>query len=376
MAVDGCFDATYFMSLIWQLNFNMVQKIIHIDMDAFYASVEQRDNPAWRGLPVVVGGDPNGRGVVATASYEARQFGVRSAMSCYRARQLCPQAVFVRPRFELYRSISQQIRALMQAYSDCIEPLSLDEAYLDVSASPFEQGSATRIANRLRSDIWAQTGLTASAGVSYNKMLAKIASDINKPNGIAVITPEQALDFIAALPVKKFHGIGKATVKTLHEMGIYTGLDLRNTPSAVLKQRFGKRGEFYHQISHGIDPRAVKGERVHKSVGSESTFAHNLTDKSLILQALNQENTKAFAQLTRKHKLAHTVTIKVKYSDFSQLTRSHSFSAPVTSAQMVESWLAWLYEQTPQSLPVRLVGVTYSNLVNPDDCDQLALFGD
>lgn len=345
-------------------------------MDAFYASVEQRDNPALRGLPVIVGGDPNGRGVVATASYEARQYGVRSAMSCYRARQLCPQAVFVRPRFDIYRAISLQIRQLMQIYSDCIEPLSLDEAYLDVTGSPFEQGSATRIANRIRSDIWAQTGLTASAGVSYNKMLAKIASDINKPNGIAVITPAEALDFIATLPVKKFHGIGQATVKTLHELGIYTGLDLRNTPSEVLKQRFGKRGEFYHQISHGIDSREVKGERVHKSVGSESTFSQNLTDQSQILQALLQENSKAFCRLSDKQKLAYTVTIKIKYSDFSQLTRSHSFAAPVMSAIAVESWLAELYEQTPQILPVRLVGVTYSNLVDKDAIDQLTLFDD
>lgn len=354
----------------------MPRKIIHIDMDAFYASVEQRDHPALRGKPLVVGGDPEGRGVVATASYEARQFGIHSAMSCHQARKLCPEVIFVRPRFEVYRAISQQIRELMQVYSPIIEPLSLDEAYLDVTDSPFEHGSATLIANRLRADILSHTGLTASAGVSYNKMLAKIASDINKPNGTAVITPDSALDFIAKLPVKKFHGIGNATVKILHEMGIYTGLDLRHTPSAVLKQRFGKRGEFYHHISHGIDIRPVKAERQHKSVGSETTFVANTANRGQILQALYQESAQAFEDLAKKHKLARTVTIKIKYSDFSQITRSHSFDTPILSAQSIAPWLDWLYDQAPHLLPVRLVGVTYSNLIDGDGFGQLALFGE
>ena len=350
------------------------RKIIHIDMDAFYASVEQRDYPELRGKPLIVGGDPNGRGVVATASYEARQFGIHSAMSCYRARQLCPQAVFVRPRFDVYRAISLQIRELMQVYTSLVEPLSLDEAYLDVTASPYEYGSATLIANRLRNDIERATGLTASAGVSYNKMLAKIASELNKPNGTAVIVPEQALDFIANLSVKKFHGIGKATVKTLHEMGIFTGLDLRNTPNEVLRQRFGKRGEFYHQIAHGIDNRPVKAERVHKSVGSEITFVQNSLDRAVILQALYQENRQAFSDLQRKNKWARTLTIKLKYSDFSQVTRSHTVSQPFMEETMAHGWIDWLYDQAPHQLPVRLVGVTYSNLIDIDDLDQLTLF--
>lgn len=351
-----------------------MRKIIHLDMDAFFASVEQRDNPALRGKPLVVGGDPNGRGVVAAASYEIRAFGVHSAMSCYRARQLCPQAIFVRPRFEVYREVSQQIRALMRQYTALVEPLSLDEAYLDVSDSPFEQGSATLIANRLRADILAHTQLTASAGVSYNKMLAKIASDLNKPNGIAVITPEMAMDFIAQLPVKKFHGIGCATVKALHEMGIFNGQDLRDTPLEVLKHRFGKRGEFYHQIAHGIDNRAVKPERKHKSVGSETTFSQNSRDKAYILAALYHENAQAFADLTQKQRLARTLTIKIKYADFSQVTRSHTLPSPILSAEDAHPWIDYLYEQAPQQFAVRLVGVTYSNLVPTDAVEQLSLF--
>lgn len=351
-----------------------MRKIIHIDMDAFYASVEQRDNPSLQGKPLVVGGDPNGRGVVATASYEARNFGIHSAMSCYRARQLCPEAIFVKPRFEAYRQVSQQIRELMQIYTSAIEPLSLDEAYLDVSDSPFEQGSATLIANRLRADILTQTGLTASAGVSYNKMLAKIASDINKPNGIAVITPDMAMDFIAQLPVKKFHGIGKATVKVLHEMGILTGLDLRHTSADVLKQRFGKRGEFYHQIANGIDEREVKAERKHKSVGSEATFSQNTLDKTTILKALYHEGEQAFHDLQKKQKLARTLTIKIKYSDFSQITRSHSVKSPFTQLPDIYPWIDWLFEQTPKTLPIRLVGVTFSNLDDDAEIDQLVLF--
>lgn len=351
-----------------------MRKIIHIDMDAFFASVEQRDNPALKGKPLVVGGDPNGRGVVAAASYEIRAFGVHSAMSCYRARQLCPQALFVPPRFDVYRQVSQQIRAIMQQYTPLVEPLSLDEAYLDVSDSPYEQGSATLIANRIRQEIFAQTQLTASAGVSYNKMLAKIASDLNKPNGIAVITPEQGLDFIAQLPVKKFHGIGKATVKTLQEMGIFTGLDLRNTSVEVLRQRFGKRGEFYHQIAHGIDNRDVKAERNHKSVGSETTFAQNSVDDQFILNALYRENAQAFNDLQQKQRKARTITIKIKYSDFSVITRSHSIASVFEQDTDAHYWINWLYDNSPHHLPVRLVGVTYSNLVQDEQPQQIPLW--
>lgn len=355
-----------------------MRKIIHIDMDAFYASVEQRDNPSLKGKPLVVGGDPNGRGVVAAASYEIRQFGVHSAMSCYKARKLCPQAIFVRPRFEVYRQISQQIRGLMRQYTELVEPLSLDEAYLDVSDSPFEHGSATLIANRLRAEILAHTGLTASAGVSYNKMLAKIASDLNKPNGIAVITPEQAMDFIAQLPVKKFHGIGKATVSVLHDMQIFNGLDLRQTPVELLEKRFGKRGIFYHEIAHGIDNRAVKAERKHKSVGSETTFYQDSRDKDFIIRELFEQNRQAFADLQKKNRVARTVTIKLKYSDFSSITRSHTVAEFFGQENDAHQWLIWLYDHAPHHLPVRLVGVTYSNLQESNELQnttqQLNLF--
>lgn len=351
-----------------------MRKIIHIDMDAFFASVEQRDHPTLRGQPVVVGGDPNGRGVVAAASYEIRQFGVHSAMSCYKARQLCPQAIFIKPRFEVYRQVSQQIRDIMHQYTPLVEPLSLDEAYLDVTDSPFEQGSATLIANLIRQEIWSHTQLTASAGVSYNKMLAKIASDINKPNGIAIITPDQGLDFIANLPVKKFHGIGAATVRTLHAMGIFTGLDLRNASAELLKQRFGKRGEFYHQIAQGIDNREVKAERKHKSVGSETTFAQNSDDDHFILTALYHENAQAYKDLQTKQRLARTISIKIKYSDFTIITRSHTIAGYFKKQADAHYWIDYLYQHSPRHLPVRLVGVTYSNLINAEDIQQIQLF--
>ena len=258
------------------------RKIIHIDMDAFYASVEQRDFPELRGKPLVVGGDPNGRGVVAAASYEVRQFGVRSAMSCYEARKRCPEVIFVRPRFEVYRAVSSDIRNIMYSLTPHVEPLSLDEAYLEVTGLTVHKGSATLMANWLRAQILQHTGLTASAGVSFNKMLAKIASDINKPNGTAIITPEDADAFISTLPIERFHGIGKATARRLHAMGVTNGADLRRMSAEVLINEFGKRGQFYHDIAHGRDERAVKSERLHKSVGSETTFRENLNDDTAL----------------------------------------------------------------------------------------------
>ena len=237
------------------------RKIIHIDMDAFYASVEQRDFPELRGKPLVVGGDPNGRGVVAAASYEVRQFGVRSAMSCYEARKRCPEVIFVRPRFEVYRAVSSDIRNIMYSLTPHVEPLSLDEAYLEVTGLTVHKGSATLMANWLRAQILQHTGLTASAGVSFNKMLAKIASDINKPNGTAIITPEDADAFISTLPIERFHGIGKATARRLHAMGVTNGADLRRMSAEVLINEFGKRGQFYHDIAHGRDERAAAAAR-------------------------------------------------------------------------------------------------------------------
>ena len=338
------------------------RKIIHLDMDAFYASVEQRDFPELRGKPLAVGGDPNGRGVVAAASYEIRQFGVHSAMSCYEARKRCPDAIFVRPRFEVYRAVSADIRAIMLSLTPHVEPLSLDEAYLDVTGLTQHKGSATLMANWLRAQILTQTGLTASAGVSFNKMLAKIASDINKPNGTAIITPSEAEAFISTLPIERFHGIGKATAKRLHAMGIHNGANLRAVPAALLVHEFGKRGQFYHDIAHGRDERPVKSERQHKSVGSETTFSDNLSNDEALCLQIYAQNADAFSQLQKKQLVAYTLTLKIKYADFSQITRSHTLHTAFTSAQSAQHWLDILFLYIPRKLPIRLVGVTYSSL--------------
>ncbi|MGB6925818.1 DNA polymerase IV [Psychrobacter sp.] len=338
------------------------RKIIHIDMDAFYASVEQRDFPELRGKPLVVGGDPNGRGVVAAASYEVRQFGVRSAMSCYEARKRCPEVIFVRPRFEVYRAVSSDIRNIMYSLTPHVEPLSLDEAYLDVTGLTVHKGSATLMANWLRAQILQHTELTASAGVSFNKMLAKIASDINKPNGTAIITPEDADAFISTLPIERFHGIGKATARRLHAMGVTNGADLRRMSAEVLINEFGKRGQFYHDIAHGRDERAVKSERLHKSVGSETTFRENLNDDTALRVQIYEQNADAFAQLHKKNLIAHTITLKVKYADFTQITRTHTLTTAFSSAESAHYWLDKLFLDIPRQLPIRLVGVTFSSL--------------
>ena len=338
------------------------RKIIHIDMDAFYASVEQRDFPELRGKPLVVGGDPNGRGVVAAASYEVRQFGVRSAMSCYEARKRCPEVIFARPRFEVYRAVSSDIRNIMYSLTPHVEPLSLDEAYLDVTGLTVHKGSATLMANWLRAQILQHTELTASAGVSFNKMLAKIASDINKPNGTAIITPEDADAFISTLPIERFHGIGKATARRLHAMGVTNGADLRRMSADVLIDEFGKRGQFYHDIAHGRDERAVKSERLHKSVGSETTFRENLNDDTALRVQIYEQNADAFAQLHKKNLIAHTITLKVKYADFTQITRTHTLTTAFSSAESAHYWLDKLFLDIPRQLPIRLVGVTFSSL--------------
>lgn len=356
-------------------NNSSLRKIIHLDMDAFYASVEQRDFPHLRGKPLVVGGDPSGRGVVAAASYEIRQFGVRSAMSCYEARRRCPEALFVRPRFEVYRQVSADIRKIMLDLTPLVEPLSLDEAYLDVTGLSAYQGSATLMANSLRARIFEQTALTASAGVSFNKMLAKIASDLNKPNGTAIITPNDATAFISSLPIERFHGIGKATAKRMHAMGIRNGADLRKMSAVRLVHEFGKRGQFYHDIAHGMDLRPVKSERQHKSIGSETTFQDNLHTNSALLAQIYEQNADAFNQLKKKNLIAYTVTLKIKYADFSQITRAHTVSTPFLMVTDAHYWLDKLFSDIPRLLPIRLVGVTYSSLTPAAQRPpQLALF--
>jgi len=352
------------------------RKIIHVDMDAFYASVEQRDQPELRGRPVVVGGNPNGRGVVAAASYEARRHGIHSAMPAWRAARLCPDAVFLRPRFEVYRAISAQIQAIFRDYTPLVEPLSLDEAYLDVSDCPRLEGSATLIAREIRTRIREQTDLTASAGVSGNKFLAKIASDLDKPDGLYVIPPEQAAAFVAELPVGKIHGVGQATQAKMQRMGIHTGADLRRLSLLELQRAFGSRARFYHDLARGVDERPVRPSRERKSVGAETTFGQDLTDPADMLDRLALLADKVAASLERRRLAGRTVTLKVKYHDFRQITRSLS-GDPVQSATDIRARLPALLQDTEAGrTPVRLLGVTVSGLVTvtPDQARQLALF--
>lgn len=341
----------------------MGRKIIHVDMDAFYASVEQRDDPRLRGRPVVVGGSPDSRGVVAAASYEARRFGIHSAMPAARARRLCPEAVFLRPRFDAYRAESRRIHGVFRRYTELVEPLSLDEAYLDVSAAEACRGSATLIARRIKEEIKAATGLTASAGVSYNKFLAKLASDLDKPDGLHLITPEQGPGFVAGLEVGRFHGVGRATERRLHELGIRTGADLLPWSLEELEAALGKRGAFFHDIARGIDQRPVQPVRERKSLGSETTFARDLADPEAMLAALRPLAEEVLEGLRGKQLRAQTLTLKVKYHDFTQITRAWSDERGFERIEPVMAVLAVLLERTEaHHRPVRLLGVTASGL--------------
>lgn len=354
----------------------MSRKIIHIDMDAFYAAVEQRDDPSLRGRPLVVGGSPDGRGVVATASYEARRFGIRSAMAAAYARRLCPQAIFLRPRFEAYRAESRRIRAIFRRYTSLVEPLSLDEAYLDVTDSDACRGSATLIARQIRQEIYQETGLTASAGVSYNKFLAKLASDINKPDGQYVVAPEEGAAFVAELPVGRFHGVGPATEAKMHELGIKTGADLARWSLPELQAAFGKSGEFFYNIARGIDQREVRSSRERKSYGSETTFERDLSDVSVMLAALQPLADEVLAGLAARQLTASTWTLKVKYHDFQQITRSYTAPQPLMELEALMQLLQELLGRTEAaSRPVRLLGVTGSGLQAVQQADlQLGLF--
>ncbi len=343
----------------------MPRKIIHVDMDAFYASVEQRDDPSLRGRPVAVGGSRE-RGVVAAASYEARAYGVRSAMPSVTARRKCPDLTFVRPRFEVYKQVSAQVRAVFAAWTALIEPLSLDEAYLDVTAAAGAPGAATAIAEAIRARIHAETGLTASAGVSYNKFLAKLASDHRKPDGLYVITPRMGPDFVAALPVARFHGVGPATAAKMERLGIVTGRDLRAQSLAFLQAHFGKAGPHYHAIARGVDERPVRPDRIRKSVGAENTFSADLHDFAAMRDALQPILDKVWAAAERLGLRARTVTVKVKYADFRQVTRARSLVQPVDGRAALEQVsLAILRPLTPPRRGVRLLGVTLSSFAAP-----------
>ena len=338
-----------------------IRKIIHVDMDAFYASVEQRDDPSLQGKPVAVGGGH--RGVVTAASYEARPFGVRSALPSVTAKRLCPDLIFVKPRFDVYRSVSQQIRAIFCDYTDLVEPLSLDEAYLDVTEDRLGLGSARAIAEDIRRRIRAETGLTASAGVSYCKFIAKLASDHRKPDGLCVITPERGPEFVAALPVARFHGIGPVTARKMEQLGIVTGADLREWSLAALQSRFGSSADWYWRICRGIDEREVKPDRPYKSVSAERTFDEDLRDPGRLAAELQRIAGYAWDRIERAEVAGRTVILKIKYGDFTLITRSKSFAAPVPDiAAFTEAGQALLDALHPLPKGIRLLGLGLHNL--------------
>lgn len=331
-------------------------------MDAFYASVEQRDEPSLKGKPVIVGGRPESRGVVAACSYEARKFGIHSAMPSSRALKLCPHAVFRPPRFKAYRAVSKEIRAVFAEFTDLIEPLSLDEAYLDVTETATKIGSATEVARAIKSEIKSRVNLTASAGVSYNKFLAKIASDMDKPDGLFVIRPEVAEEFIAQLEIRKFFGIGKVTEKKLQSLGIFTGADLRKLSKLQLQTQFGRTGGYYYNIARGLDNRPVQPHRETKSIGSETTFEQNVIDKKQIWQTLIGLSEGISNSIEKKELRARTLTLKVRYSDFQLITRSKTGAQPIWTKQHILDALPELLKRTEVgSRPIRLIGVTFSN---------------
>jgi DNA polymerase-4 len=350
------------------------RKIIHIDMDAFYASVEQRDNPELRGKPVAVGGSRE-RGVVAAASYEARKFGVHSAMPSVSAKRKCPDLIFVKPRFDAYKAVSLQIREIFSEHTPLVEPLSLDEAYLDVTENLKGIASATEIAKEIRAKIRAETSLTASAGVSYNKFLAKLASDHRKPDGLFVITPKMGPAFVEALPVGKFHGVGPATTAKMNRLGIETGLDLRAQTILFLQQHFGKSGPYFYWIARGIDDRPVRADRVRKSIGAENTFSIDLFTFEAAQDALLQIIDKVWRHCESTGARGRTVTLKIKYTDFQQITRSRSLAAMIEERAALEQiCLDLLRGQFPVTKGIRLLGVSLSAFTSGAiDADQLPL---
>ena len=332
-------------------------------MDAFYASVEQRDNPEYRGIPLVVGGLPEGRGgVVATASYEARKFGIRSAMPSKQALQLCPHATFVRPRFDAYREASKKIREIFSRYTDLIEPLSLDEAYLDVTNDKLNIGSAIEIAQQIKQAIKDELFLTASAGVSINKFVAKIASDINKPDGLKFIGPSAIEAFMEKLPVEKFHGVGKVTAQKMKNMGLHTGEDLKKLPEDDLIKHFGKAGKFYYQIVRGIDNREVQPHRETKSLAAEDTFPYDLTTTEEMEAELDKIAKTVCNRLQNYDLKGRTVTLKIKYSDFRQITRNQSLATCINDLETISAIAKRLLAATePEEKKIRLLGISLSN---------------
>ena len=339
------------------------RKIIHIDMDAFYASIEQRDNPEYRDKPIAVGGSPDGRGgVVATASYEARKFGIRSAMSSKKAIQLCPHVIFVRPRFDVYKQASQSIRSIFSRYTDLIEPLSLDEAFLDVTTDKQNIGSAIEIAKQIKQAIKDELQLTASAGISINKFVAKIASDIDKPNGMTFIGPSKIEKFMEKLPVEKFFGVGKVTAEKMKRMGLHVGADLKKLSESELVRHFGKAGKFYFKIVRGIDDRAVQPHRESKSVGAEDTFPYDLKNPADMQEELRKLSNIVQDRLRRHNLKGRTITLKIKYHNFKIITRSFSLGNMIDDFETIFATAKKLLESTDlEEKRVRLLGISISN---------------
>jgi DNA polymerase IV len=345
-----------------------IRKIIHVDMDAFFASVEQRDNPEYRGKPIVVGGTAEQRGVVAAASYEARRYGIHSAMPSRTAIQRCPQVIFVRPRFDVYSEVSQQIREIFYRYTDLVEPLSLDEAYLDVTSNKRGLPSATLIAKEIKAAIFQETNLTASAGVSINKFLAKTASAVDKPNGLFVITPDKAEAFIEKLPIEKFYGIGHVTAEKMRQAGVHTGADLKRWTETDLISKFGKMGSYYFYIVRGIDDRPVEPNRIRKSLGAEESYAQDLSEPNEILASLQEIALSLQGRIERNQTSGRTLTLKVKYSDYQQVTRSKTVAESICKLNEINELAIELLNATEvHQRPVRLLGLTLSNL----DCEKV-----
>lgn len=344
-----------------------MRKIIHIDMDAFYASIEQRDNPEYRGKPIAVGGSPEGRGgVVATASYEARKYGVRSAMPSKKAVQLCPHLIFIRPRFDAYKEASEKIREIFSRYTDLIEPLSLDEAFLDVTTDKQNIGSAIDIAQAIRLAIRQELGLTASAGVSINKFVAKIASDINKPDGLTFIGPSRIESFMENLPIEKFYGVGKVTAEKMRSMGLFSGADLKKLSETDLTRHFGKSGKFFYQIVRGIDDREVRPNRETKSVGAEDTFATDLTTLEELQDELKKIAQVVHARLEKHQLKGRTITVKIKFHDFRLITRSQSLTESTSDLETILKIATQLMSAALDDQDkIRLMGISVSNFVEP-----------
>lgn len=344
-----------------------LRKIIHIDMDAFYAAVEQRDFPELKGKPIAVGGSPDGRGgVVATASYEARVYGVKSAMPSIKAQQLCPYLIFVYPRFDAYKEVSKQIREIFSRYTDLIEPLSLDEAYLDVTDDKLNIGSAITIAEEIRKAIKNELNLTASAGVSINKFVAKVASDMNKPDGLTFIGPSKVEKFMERLSVEKFHGVGKVTAERMKMQGIRKGKDLKKLSEERLVMLFGKSGKFFYHIVRGIDNRQVKPDREIKSVSAEDTFSEDLAKGAELYGKLMEVTQSVFKRMNKYELFGRTLTVKIKFSDFRVITRSISFEQTITKEEDAFIAAKTLIEKTDfDGKPLRLLGVGFSNFHEP-----------